>query len=230
MKIHALYHVPFEQTGCIADWIDANGHQLTATRMYEQDTLPNIATLDWLIVMGGPMSVCDETLYPWLVDEKRYIESAIHQGKVVLGICLGAQLIADVLGARVYPNEHKEIGWFPIEWTEAARQSRLFDHMPSPMQVFHWHGDTFDLPKGALHLASSAVCHNQAFVYDNRVIGLQFHIEMKQDNIAAIIDNCGDELVDAPYIQSAEEMLRHADDVRLCNEQVGDVLQRVGDV
>lgn len=145
MNIHYLQHVPFEDLGMIADWIDENGYHSRVSRLYQGEALPNVNDIDWLIVMGGPMGVYDEDQYPWLVDEKRCIERAIAKGRVVLGICLGAQLIANVLGARVYPHTRKEIGWFPITLTREGAQSPLFTELPSPFEVFHWHGDTFDL-------------------------------------------------------------------------------------
>src|SRR5690606_32591469 len=114
---------------------------------------------------------------PWMKEEKKLIEKAILKGKRVIGICLGAQLIADVLGARVFPNKEKEIGWFPIELTEEGQKSPFFAGFNKTETVFHWHGDTFEIPKGAEHIASSKVCENQAFLFDHKVLGLQFHLE-----------------------------------------------------
>ena len=131
-----------------------------------------------MIVMGGPMNIYEEKKYPWLLREKCFIEDATKTGKVVIGICLGAQIIADVLGANVYAGEHKEIGWFPIFRTKEAGESIVFRDFPSELEVFHWHGDSFDLPSGCIRLAESAACPNQAFIYDERVVGLQFHLEV----------------------------------------------------
>ena len=153
------------------------------------------------------MGVYEENIYPWLSAEKKFIGQAINRGIKVLGICLGAQLIASVLGAKVYPNEHKEIGWFPINITKDGRTSALFTGIPSELIAFHWHGDTFDLPNGANHLAESVVCRNQAFRYKNHVLALQFHLDLKKRNVEELIKNCGNELITAPYIQSAEKML-----------------------
>ena len=125
----------------------------------------------------------------------------------VLGICLGAQLIADVLGARVYANEHKEIGWFPVERADSAGTTEVGRAFPESLEAFHWHGDTFDLPDGAVHLARSAICENQAFLHKGRVLALQFHLETTRETAEMLIENCRDELDGGPHVQSAEFML-----------------------
>src|SRR5262249_47695751 len=134
--------------------------------------------IDLVVVLGGPMNIYEEDKFPWLIAEKKFIRQAIEEKLAVLGLCLGSQLIADVLGAKIYPNDEKEIGWFPVEVTEAALKHRLFSHWPNFFTPFHWHGDTFDLPEGAIHLARSQACRNQAFLYQDRVVGLQFHLEI----------------------------------------------------
>ncbi len=202
----------FEGLGCIAQWAAEKGHTVTATRFYLDEATPQPGEIDWLIVMGGPMNIYEEAEYPWLAREKQFIREAIAGGKVVLGICLGAQLIADVLGGPVTHNPEKEIGWFPIELTTEAVASELFGFLPEKMTVLHWHGDTFALPPGAVRIAKSDACENQAFVYDGRVVGLQFHIEFTRQSLDAIIPNCVDELVEGKYIQSAEEMKRQTDE------------------
>jgi GMP synthase (glutamine-hydrolysing) len=205
-----LQHVPFDGLGSIEDWVRRGGHTLGATRFYCGDPLPAIEALDLLVVMGGPMNIYEEASYPWLVDEKRFIEQAIAVGHRVLGICLGAQLIADVLGARVYANSDKEIGWFPVETTEAASEAGLFAAFPRQVEVFHWHGDTFDIPAGAVHVARSAACANQAFVYDERVVGLQFHLETTAASVRQVIAHSAVEIVGGRYIQTPLGMLADA--------------------
>lgn len=186
MNVHYLQHVAFEGLGSIEAWVRRGGHTLGATHFYRGDPLPAVDAMDLLVVMGGPMNIYEEADYPWLADEKRFIERAIAAGRRVLGICLGAQLVADVLGARVYANAEKEIGWFQVEKTESAAASRLFAAFPAQLDVFHWHGDTFDIPAGAVRVARSAGCANQAFVYDKRVVGLQFHLETTSDSARQI--------------------------------------------
>lgn len=206
MKIHYLQHIPFEGLGNIQDWIESKGHSLSATRFYKNESLPEPDKIDWLIVMGGPMGSYDEMIYPWLAAEKEFIGQMISHGKKVLGICLGAQLIASALGAKVYPNAQKEIGWFPLKLTEQGTASNLFQGFPKAFDVFHWHGDTFDLPEGAILLAESAACKNQAFSYQKNVLALQFHLDLKKENVEALIDHCASELVRAPFIQGAKQM------------------------
>ena len=227
MKIHYLQHVPFEGLGSIETWARQKGHTLSATRFYQGESLPAIETVDLLIVMGGPMNIYEEASYPWLADEKCFIEQIIAAGRRVLGICLGAQLIADVLGAKVYANSDKEIGWFTVETTEAASRSRLFATFPRQLDAFHWHGDTFDIPDGALHVARSAGCANQAFVYDERVVGLQFHLETTPSSAWQIIAHGEDELVEGRYIQTPQAMFadtRRFDTINLAMQELLDRL------
>ncbi|MCO4292303.1 type 1 glutamine amidotransferase [Solitalea sp. MAHUQ-68] len=207
MKIHYFQHVPFEGLGYIETWINEKGFELSATRFYENDKLPDIQQIDWLIVMGGPMGVDDEDQYPWLKAEKEFIKKAIDANKTVLGICLGAQLIADTLGAAIYQSKFKEIGWFPVEVFEATHK---FNFPQNKITVFHWHGDTFDLPEDATLAASSRACINQAFRFKQNVVGLQFHLEATIESIEAMIENCGDELMPNAFIQSADQIRNYA--------------------
>jgi len=227
MRIHYFQHVPFEGLGSIERWIDARRYHLAATRLYQNEPLPETDSFDWLIVMGGPMGVHDEDRLPWLVGEKRLIEQAIRQGKVVLGICLGAQLIADVLGAKVYPNRFREIGWFPVDLTEAGQRSPLFGFLPKRLEVFHWHGDTFDLPSGAAHIARSEACTHQAFVYDERVIGLQFHLESTPKGVEDLILNCSGELVEGSYIQAPPRLRATSESFETINRFMHELLNRI---
>jgi GMP synthase-like glutamine amidotransferase len=220
MNIHWFQHVPFEGLGSIEHWAKRRGHQVSATRLYREDPLPDEQEVDGLIVMGGPMNIYEEDRYPWLLREKRFIEDAIKADKAVIGICLGAQLIADVLGAKVYTGRHKEIGWFPIYREREAQESKIFRDFPSEMEAFHWHGDTFDLPSGCIRIAESAVCKNQAFVYDERVVGLQFHLEITRQGAKELISNCRAEIVEASFIQSVEEMLSTDDRFIKANERM----------
>jgi GMP synthase-like glutamine amidotransferase len=174
MRAHILQHVPFEASGCIADWLARRGATVSHTRFFEDPQLPGIGGLDLVIAMGGPMSVNDEAELPWLVPEKAFLREAMRRGVPVLGICLGAQLIASALGARVYPNRQKEIGWFELEGIPGDPGDFRF---PDRFTALHWHGETFDLPPGARRLAGSVACRNQAFQCGERVIGLQFHLE-----------------------------------------------------
>lgn len=205
MRAHYLQHVPFEGLGSIAGWLEKAGYDISRSRLYASETLPNIDQLDLLVIMGGPMSVNDEQDFPWLVAEKEFIYEVIQAGIPVLGVCLGAQLIASAMGAAVYQNQEKEIGWFAVEAVDSGDTSTF--NFPATAEVFHWHGETFDLPVGAKLLASSKACQNQAFQIGTSVIGLQFHLETTAESARDIVENCGGELVSAPFIQSEREIL-----------------------
>ncbi|MCK6410311.1 type 1 glutamine amidotransferase [Thauera sp.] len=207
MKAHILQHVPFEGPAYIGQWLAARGAQVGHTCLWASAALPDPAAVELLVVMGGPMSVNDEAEFPWLVAEKRFIADVVALGRPVLGICLGAQLIASAHGARVYRNAEKEIGWFDIHAADAGGERFRF---PDHATVLHWHGEAFELPAGAHLLASSAACAHQAFQLGERTIGLQFHLEMTDDSLRAIIANCRDELVPARWIEDETTILGHA--------------------
>jgi GMP synthase (glutamine-hydrolysing) len=192
--ILAFRHVPFEPLGRLADALDLRGMEWRYVDLYQsiEDHLP-VETAQALVVMGGPMSVNDPL--PWLRQEERHIVRAISSGVPVLGICLGAQLLAKCLGARVRPMGSKEIGWYPVRLTEAGVEDRLLRGLQAQETVFQWHGDTFDLPDGAVQLAESELCCNQAFRHAENLYGLQFHPEVRPEIIASWCEedvNCGD--------------------------------------
>ncbi|HWU67849.1 MAG TPA: type 1 glutamine amidotransferase [Stenotrophobium sp.] len=178
LRVHWLQHVAFEDLGCIAPWLAARNATVTQTRLYAGETLPKAGDFDWLIVMGGPMNIYEESAHPWLVAEKALIREACAAGRRLLGICLGAQLIADALGAPVTRNAHREIGWFPVQMNAAAASSKLFAGFPERYDALHWHGDTFAIPPGATLLAGSEACAHQAYEYAGRVAAIQFHLEV----------------------------------------------------
>ena len=207
LKLHYLQHVAFEGPGCIRTWAEGAGYRITGSHLYRNDRLPSMAEFDWLVVMGGPMNVYEELQFPWLAGEKAFIGRAIESNKIVLGVCLGAQLIADVLGARISANRQKEIGWFPIYRTAPADQLPQAAALEDKIECLHWHADTFTLPAGAVHVARSDACENQAFVYGQRVLGLQFHLEVTPEGLQALVQNCRQDITDGPFVQSAESML-----------------------
>ncbi len=225
MNIHWLQHVRFEGLGSISNWAEKRGHNLIATRLWAGDEFPDPEDVKMLIIMGGPMGVYDDKTFPWLAGEKIFLRSLLKTDCTLLGICLGAQLLAAVLGARVYPNREKEIGWFPV--SSAAVVPSPFDSVfPDEMTVFHWHGDTFDIPSGGLCLGSSGGCRNQAFIVGDRILGLQYHLEMTPPGLSAIIDNCREELVSGRWIQSEEKLVQCSD--KLMNNNL--VMERILDI
>ena len=197
--------------------------------------VPGGAGADLVIVLGGPMSVNDEAALPWLRQERAFLAARLRAGRPTLGICLGAQAMAAALGAAVRPNAQREIGWFDIHAEAAAGQAGgaggadcvgvagevgvtgagaaggagcTFKKIPASLRVFHWHGETFELPAGTVRLASSAACINQAFQYGRRAIGLQFHLETTPASAAALVEHAGDDLAaGGPWVQDAATIL-----------------------
>lgn len=228
MNIHILQHVSFEGPGYIVDWAAANGHTLTYTLFFEPGAiLPEVNTIDALIIMGGPMDVYAEHEFPWLRQEKIFIKDCMLAGKKILGICLGAQLAALCAGAKVNQAAHKEIGWFPVQKTGDTDQlpwfSQLFEGHPV---VFHWHGDQFDIPGGGCELLQSAANTRQAFLYNGHVLGLQFHLEVTEASLELMLAHCGHEVIEAQYIQSEPEILEGRKYIPEVNQLMAGVLEQ----
>ncbi len=204
MRVYVLQHVPFEELGNIQPWLAQHNAEVHYCRLYANEPLPDVNETDLLVVLGGPMSVNDESHYPWLVAEKAFLAQAIAAEKPIVGICLGAQLIASCQGARIYSNYAKEIGWFDI--TAVAAPGDVLS-LPASMHVFHWHGETFELPAKAVLLASRVACNNQIFQLGQRVIGLQCHLETTAENARSMVLHCADELTGGSFIQDADTIL-----------------------
>lgn len=210
MHIHYFQHVPFEGLSCIADWANRHQHQVTYTRWYENTDTSAVAAADWLIIMGGPMGVYEQDHHPWMTTEIALIREAIQQNKKVLGICLGSQLIAAALGANVYPHTQPEIGWFPLDLSFQGQAAPLETVLPHHFNTFHFHGDTFDVPAGATRFAASAACSHQAFIYGDRVIGLQFHMELTAESLQEmILHGAGAIAAGGPFVQNEEKIRQH---------------------
>lgn len=178
MRVHWLQHAEHEELGCIGPWLAARDFRVRGTRLYDGEPLPSPDEFDWLIVMGGPMNIYEHGRYPWLIQEKKLIRDACVMDKHVLGICLGAQLMADVLGGRTTQNNRAEIGWFDVEMTQEAANNRFLAGLPERFPAFHWHMDTFAIPPGSANLLKSDACVNQGFAPSPRRLGLQFHLEV----------------------------------------------------
>lgn len=210
VRIHVIQHVAFEGPAAIAQWAELRGHELTSALALTEE-FPATDDVGLLVVMGGPMAADDDAGNPWFAAEKHFIADAIAGGGSVLGVCLGAQLVAEVIGGRVRRNEHREIGWYPVEPTADAAYSPLFADWRGPVVVGQWHGDTFDLPEGMEPLLSSEACRNQAFVFDGRVVGVQFHLEWTMEALEALVATCSDDLGDRGlYVTSAEQFMDEA--------------------
>jgi len=206
MRLHSLQHVTFEDSANVAAWARQRGHEITRTRLYAREPLPDLGTVDCLVVMGGPMNIYEHETYPWLVQEKTFISQAIEKKRLVLGVCLGAQLIADCLGGKVTPSPNKEIGWHSVPQNIESKDSFL-SVLPQEFEVFQWHGDMFSIPPGARSLATNVACPNQAFQYEDHVLAMQFHLDYSQYSIQRMINHCGHELTPYAHIQTNPPLL-----------------------
>lgn len=198
LRVWCLTHVPFEGPGAIEDWALERGHELRVAVLWAGDLLPRASEIDLLAVMGGPMSVHDESEFPWLRAEKALVRECLHRSRFVLGVCLGSQILAECLGATVRKNACREIGWFPIQVIPG--DGSLFEGLPGEVTVFHWHGETYDLPSGTARRASSVGCAVQAFEH-RHALGLQFHMEVKPEGVKQLLTHCAHEIGDGPYEQ-----------------------------
>lgn len=220
MRIHLLQHVHYEGPGCIRNWCSEHNLSLIIIHLYRGEPLPNPREVDFLIVMGGPMSIDDAHQHPWLLAEQDLIRYCIEQGKTLLGICLGAQMIAHCLGAHITKNPNKEIGWYPLQRHDDITSHPLANIFPPHFDAFHWHGDTFSLPADSLFLASSEACRHQGFIYHDRVVALQFHLEMNLESAQQLITHGHADLVPAPYIQSSTEILSQPERFKLAQQRM----------
>jgi len=207
MRIHFILHETFEGPGCISDWIKQKHYEVTISRTYLPEAFPGPDQFDCLIIMGGTMSTCEEKKYSWLQSEKDFIRKSVESGKIILGICFGAQLIAEALGGKVHKAKEKEIGWFPVKLRKDHLPEEL-RNLPENQTVFHWHGDTFDLPDGAMLLASSEATMNQAFIFGEKVMAFQYHYEITGEAIGLMLDNLGWQLKKEKYVQKPDEIIK----------------------
>jgi len=217
-RVQVFQHVPFEGLGSMESVFREAGASVNHTHWFQGETSSAPDAFDMLVIMGGPMGTYDEEKFPWLKQEKDAIKRAPEAGRPVLGICLGSQLLAEVLGGQVTRNGHKEIGWFPVEKVSEGSASWVSKIFPERFNTFHWHGDTFSIPSGARLLFQSEGCAHQGFVWNEQAVGLQFHPEILPEVISSWIEN-GDEEVQAGgrYVQTPEKMRGHSEDFKANN-------------
>lgn len=206
MRIHSIEHVDFEGPAAIGLWAAERGHSLARTRIFAGEPMPQPAEYDLLVLMGGPMSVHDELEFPWLAEEKGLVRRAVAAGRGVFGVCLGAQMLSEVLGGSVSPNPRKEIGWHTVRLTPWALGNPAFAGLPGQFTAFHWHGETFSIPRGASCLAESDACATQAFALGARLVGLQFHVETTAESMEALLTGAAEDITPGPSVQTAEQM------------------------
>lgn len=208
-KVAIFQHADGEWIGSMRHWFADKPFQLTTYRLDQDDPLPSVAEFDWLLIMGGPMSTYDETNYPWLISEKQLIREAIEADKTVLGICLGSQLIASALGARVYPNSQQEIGWYPVNKTDLEAT-----WMPDDLQPLSWHGDCFELPENTCSFAHSVITASQGFYYGKRIWALQFHLEVEPGTVEAFLALESHPLPKTDYVQNESMLMDNTDQLK----------------
>ncbi len=229
MKIWCFQHFEPEEAGLIGKWAEDRAHSIHTVRLYQGDALPQVAPDEALVIMGGPMNVDEDERYLWLAGEKSLIAQHIAAGGRAFGVCLGGQLIARSLGAKVTRNPHKEIGWWQIRFTEQALAEGPFAGFSPKMKVLQWHGDTFAIPARATHLASSEVCASQAFSMNGgRVIGLQFHFEAEEREVHDFVRFFSNELQEGgPFVQDGAEIIAGLEEnAAPCREALYRVLDR----
>jgi GMP synthase (glutamine-hydrolysing) len=229
MRVYVLQHAEPETPGLLADILGERGVAMETIRTYAGERVP--ATVEGrggLVVMGGPMGVYEQDRYPHLTDEIRLIQDAVARGVPVVGVCLGSQLVAAALGAKVAPA-HKEIGWHSLTLTEAALGDPLWSGIDRVIEVLHWHGDAFDLPPGAVSLAASRHTACQAFAYGRKTYGFLFHMEMSEPMVGAMVAAFRDELAAAGET-AAQILARAPDGVRGMRSFAGIVFRRWADL
>ncbi len=208
VRIGVLQHESFEGPAQIGTWLTRHGHTLSNHNLYLGESLPTLEEVDGLLVMGGAMNVYQYRDHPFLEPETELVRAAIAGGKKVIGICLGAQIVAHVLGSTVVQNREVEVGFFPVFFTPQART--VLPALPEREEVFHWHGDTFALPQKCLRLAFSEACGEQGFLYRDQVLALQFHAELGPAEVLALADHEFGGVKPGPFVQPLENMRRHA--------------------
>ncbi len=195
MTVQIIKHIDIEGPGTIGDFLNDNGISSNVIDIFNGEPLPNsLSDTSAVIVLGGPMNAYEENKYPFLRPENEFLKEVIENGLPALGFCLGAQLIAKAKGALVKQNPQKEIGWFKVSLTENGLSDPMFQGFQGEPDVFQWHGDTFDIPEGAVKLAESELCPNQAFRLGHNIYGLQFHVEVTDKMIYQWLDAYRDEV------------------------------------
>jgi GMP synthase-like glutamine amidotransferase len=216
MKIQLIEHDPedFSRTN-ISFWASKKGYPVNQTYICNNEPLPATDSFDWLMVMGGSQHAWDIQNNPWLQAEKKFLKDVLAEGKIILGICLGAQLLAEALGGRTFPNKHEEIGWHEVSLNQQGRSSFLFENAPSSFIAFHWHSDHFSLPRDCTTLAYSKASENQAFVCSTRpVVGLQFHPEYTREMVRYFAGKPGQNWIPDKFVSSTDEVRAKTDEIQ----------------
>lgn len=215
MRLHLIEHDPIDMSRTnITKWAEAKGYQITQTYICKNEKMPAIDDVDWLMVMGGSPHAWEEDVHAWLAPEKEFIVRALDNNKPILGICFGAQLLAEALGGSVFRSENEEIGWIEVTLTEEGKNSFLFQNVPETFLTFHWHSDHFSLPPGCTKLAYSEPTANQAYICKERPIAaVQFHPEYTRDMVQQFAREWGDEWQKGPFVAGKEAVLAQTEEI-----------------
>ncbi|RUA01180.1 MAG: amidotransferase [Deltaproteobacteria bacterium] len=215
MRLHLLEHDPNDMSHTnMTMWAERKGYQITHTYVCRNEALPAVDDFDWLMIMGGSPHVWEEERHPWMAAEKAFIAAAIESGKPMLGICFGAQLLAEALGGRVFPSDQEEIGWYDVTLTPEGRRSFLFEDIPECFLTFHWHSDHFSLPSGCIRLAKSDPTANQAFVCEGHpFVGVQFHPEYTREMVTYFAHEEGHGWKQSRFVAGPESVLVKTDTI-----------------
>jgi len=225
MRVHFISHAVFESLGAIEKWVRDRDFQLTGSMPYKGEVLPDIKDIDFLCILGGPQSSTKIEKFPYLQDEINYIKQALDQDKYVFGVCLGAQLIGEALGAKTEQSPTKEVGVYPVTLTESGQADQLFDGFPKSFDVSHWHYDMPGIADGVEILAESKGCPRQAYRYGKKVVGTQCHFEFTLQSALRLIKNCPEDLSPGEYTQTVEELSKN--DYCTINQRLFKILDRM---
>ena len=215
MKVLIIQHVDFENPGYFRNLFEAMNAEIAYLNFFEAGYRIT-QEFDLLLIMGGPMNIYEEEKYPWLKEEKALSRNALEKKKMIIGVCLGSQLIADALGKRIYRIPSREIGWFPVRKTH----EEVLNFLPEYATVFHWHGESYDIPEACTAFYGTDLTPNQSFLFDNRVLALQFHMEMTPEGAEMLIENCRDELDGTSYVMSPEMIMEGFSRYRESNKKM----------
>ena len=207
MKMLIITHASFEKPGSILSWALKNNYSVDEVMPYRGQVIPDVSPYDFVVVMGGPQSPLEIDKAPYLVDEIAAIKNAIHQNKRLVGVCLGAQLIGEALGAKTEKSPHREIGCYPLTMLEAAQADPVFKSLPKTIDVMHWHSDMPGIADGAELLAKSEGCPRQIYRYGDRIYGFQCHFELTKELVADMIESCPDDLRTGQYVMTKEQLM-----------------------
>ncbi len=207
MRLQMFEHMPSKVDCNITRWAEINGQELSRTKVNQGQSMPDLDSFDWLIVMGGPQSAWEYEKYPWLKPERDFIRHSIEAGKIVLAICFGVQILAEALESRAFRNEHREFGWHDVSVLPEGRKSFLFYDIPDTFVTWHSHSDHYELPQDCVSLAESGPSPNQAFMHNSQpIVGLQFHPETTIELAHTSLDNYKAAWKDGPYVKPKEEI------------------------